>query len=153
MKTKEKQIDVLPKAFRPMGHIPTPVFCKKRLQAIENKRRELQKESQEISRGCNLLKGRWLRLEWWMGLARLVRDNTRKLSTSLRLCQLQTDKPKCFSGLRSQAGRDEKFKIRTLENHKGCDTRHWLSFSRAQQTGIFVSTIAWPPSLPSPNLC
>jgi hypothetical protein len=40
---------------------PTPVFCKKRLQAIENKREEFQKEMQEISRDGKLLKARHLR--------------------------------------------------------------------------------------------
>jgi hypothetical protein len=35
---------------------PPPVFCKKRLQAAENKGREFQKERQEISRGAKLLK-------------------------------------------------------------------------------------------------
>jgi hypothetical protein len=47
----------------PEGGMPPPVFCKKRLQAIENKGRELQKERQESSRGCKLLKGRELVLE------------------------------------------------------------------------------------------
>jgi hypothetical protein len=39
------------------------VFCEKRLQAIENKAREKQKESQEISRGCKLLTRGHLELE------------------------------------------------------------------------------------------
>jgi hypothetical protein len=38
------------------GVPPPRVFCTKRLQAIENKRRELRKERQENSRGGNLLK-------------------------------------------------------------------------------------------------
>jgi hypothetical protein len=37
---------------------PPPAFCEKSLQAIENKRWELQKDRQEISRGGKLLK-RW----------------------------------------------------------------------------------------------
>jgi hypothetical protein len=52
------------------------VFCKKRLQAIENKGRELEKEGQEISRGGKLLKDLGLDEERRIGLARSVRDNT-----------------------------------------------------------------------------
>jgi hypothetical protein len=39
------------------------VFSEKRLQAIENKGHEVQKESQEISRGCNPLTRGHLELE------------------------------------------------------------------------------------------
>jgi hypothetical protein len=39
------------------------VFCEKRLQAIENKGQELQKERQESSRARKLMKGRHLDLD------------------------------------------------------------------------------------------
>ena len=42
---------------------PPPVFCKKKLQAIENKGRESEKESQETVRGCKALMGRELKAE------------------------------------------------------------------------------------------
>jgi hypothetical protein len=44
----------------PVWDTPPPAFCTKRLQAIENKREELQKERQESSRGGKLLKARYL---------------------------------------------------------------------------------------------
>ena len=52
---------------------PTPrVFCEKRLQALEKKRRRVQKERQEISRGGKLLK--WCELELLLG-ERLARES------------------------------------------------------------------------------
>ena len=42
---------------------PTPAFCKKSPQPIENKGKELQKERQEISRARKLLRRR--HLEVW----------------------------------------------------------------------------------------
>jgi hypothetical protein len=45
------------------GIPPPPAFCTKRLQAAENKGRELRKERQEISRGCKLLNSLELQVE------------------------------------------------------------------------------------------
>jgi hypothetical protein len=39
---------------------PPPAFCKKRLQAIENKGRGSQKEGQEDTRGCKPMGGKEL---------------------------------------------------------------------------------------------
>jgi hypothetical protein len=55
---------------------PPPVFCKKSLQVIENKRREPKKEGQERKRVRNSMKRRELRMELREGHARLVRGNT-----------------------------------------------------------------------------
>jgi hypothetical protein len=118
------------------GHrgIPlSPVFLGKRLQAIENKRRGLQKESQEISRGCMLLKRLELRLERFTRLARAIRGNTRKHSTTLRFCQSQNSKSKFSNGLRRQVGRNNKFKIRDLESHNACGT--WLQMRDEEKRG------------------
>jgi len=47
-------------------HTPTPPLCEKRLQTIENKRRESEKERQEKQRGGKILKtnGLWLSDSW-----------------------------------------------------------------------------------------
>ena len=100
------------------GIPPPPRFCTKRLQATENKRQEVQKERQEISRGAKLLKARELLFERRTGWERLVRGNTRKHSTSLRYCQFRNDKHKRCNGLRSQLGRNNEVKIRTLKNQR-----------------------------------
>jgi hypothetical protein len=38
------------------GEVPTPLFCEKRLQMVENKALEFEKESQEILRGGKPMK-------------------------------------------------------------------------------------------------
>ena len=48
------------KGFGGKGDTPPRVFCGKRLQAIEKKGRECEKERQEISRGGKLLRGQGL---------------------------------------------------------------------------------------------
>ena len=48
---------------RSEGVPPTRVFCEKRLQVIENKRSECEKEGHEKRRGCKRLKGRGLEVE------------------------------------------------------------------------------------------
>jgi len=67
--------------------MPPPAFCKKRLQAIENKERRSEKERQEISRGGKLLKERGLEEKRTNGLVRFVRDNTAQGITDLDVCQ------------------------------------------------------------------
>jgi hypothetical protein len=63
------------------------VFWEKRLQAIENKRRRSEKERQEISRGGKSLMDRGLESTGRNGSARFVRDNIRKRTTDLDVCQ------------------------------------------------------------------
>ena len=41
---------------RAQGYTPPPLFCKKRLQAAENKEREVEKEGEEKPRGAKPLK-------------------------------------------------------------------------------------------------
>src|SRR5258708_32208286 len=53
-----------------------PANCKKRLQAIENKGRESEKESQETLRGCKALKDRGLGAERREGAAKWFREKT-----------------------------------------------------------------------------
>jgi hypothetical protein len=50
-------------SIRDARYTPTPVFCKKRLQADENKGREPEKESKENLRGSTSLRERNLRQE------------------------------------------------------------------------------------------
>src|SRR5229473_3867541 len=38
------------------GHSPTPAFCKKRLQAVENKGNERKKRAKRRQRGCKFLR-------------------------------------------------------------------------------------------------
>jgi hypothetical protein len=64
-----------------------PANCKKRLQAIENKGRESEKESQETLRGCKALKDRGLGAERREVSARFIRDNTRNGTIDLDVCQ------------------------------------------------------------------
>ena len=69
---------------------PPPAFWKKRLEAIENKGRELKKEGEETQRG-----GKWKEVKEieevketeGENLARFVRDNTRYGTTYLDVCQ------------------------------------------------------------------
>jgi hypothetical protein len=62
-------------------------FCEKRLEAIENKGRRLEKERQEISRVRKLLEHRGLEVKGTGGSAKFVRDNTRKGNIDLDVCQ------------------------------------------------------------------
>src|SRR6267142_2876512 len=56
--------------------VPTPprVFCEKRLQVLENKGKQCEKERQEISRGGNLLRIRYLRAAAGRGTERIEKE-------------------------------------------------------------------------------
>jgi hypothetical protein len=56
------------------------VFWEKRLQPIENKERALTKESKEAA-------SRWKQKGWRELHAGIVRGNTRKGATGLKVCQ------------------------------------------------------------------
>ena len=66
---------------------PTPAFWEKRLQAIENKGRESEKERQEVLRGGKSLMDRGLEGAERNGSARFTQDNTRNRTTDRNVCQ------------------------------------------------------------------
>jgi hypothetical protein len=108
---------------RERGYLPHPrVFREKSPQAVENKGKERGKEREEILRVPKLLKCRGLRFERCSRLRRLLRDNTQKYSTSVRICQFQSDKSMCSNDLRDRRGRNEPIAAERI-SQSGCSRR------------------------------